>query len=576
MTAGIGGLLALGLLVPGAPSNDDGRALAAAAAAFEKACFECHGADAAKGGLRLHEAEGWIAQVDTDDAPESELIYRLTVEADDADAMPPEGPRLSAEVVGAITAWIEAGADEKALDAALAAAASSGAERAAILDRARESTGARIDELTVDGEVQGISVSWSHRPEPPSADRFRALGSLAEEVLELSLAGTAVEPGWVAALPPMPRLVSVDLARTALDDAAVEALLARAPAVARLNLCSTRVSFAAATLRDRHASLEEVILFDTAAAQPRLDPFLSVSKFQPRRILAGDASKKRVALLRETAIGKPELIWERPVEAMHDLQWLEDGFGGHGRVLVQETWTRIVEVDTASGEVLWSYDAAPGEGERVEIHSFRRMPDGMTMVAESGRGRVAFVGLDGKVQSSFPLTLDSPDPHHDTRLVRPTPGGTFLVAHERDGVVREYDRTGRVVWGFDVPLFDEEPRGGHGFDAFGDQTFCAVRLPGGDTLVSTGNGHGLLRVGPEGEVRQRIGQESLEGVRLAWTTTVQVLSSGHVVLGNCHAGPEQPQAVEIDLEAGEVVWRFKDHDRFGNSLSNLEIIERTR
>ena len=87
---------------------------------------------------------------------------------------------------------------------------------------------------------------------------------------------------------------------------------------------------------------------------------------------------------------------------------------------------------------------------------------------------------------------------------------------------------------------------------------------------------GLLRVSPAGEVRQRIAQESLEGVRLAWTTAVQVLSNGHVVLGNCHAGPEQPQAIEIDLEAGEVVWRFRDHDRFGDALSNLLVIECSR
>ena len=578
MTYGISGLLALGLLAPAGAPDDDAGALASAAVAVEKVCFECHGAGAAKGGLRLHEAAGWISEVDPADVESSELLYRLTLEPDDPEAMPPEGPRLSSESIDAIRAWITAGADEETLEGAMALASARTARRAAAAEAVSARSGARVDVIEADGEFVGYSVSWSHRPAPPTREGFVSLEAIGEDVVELSLAGTAFDPGWLPALPALERLVALDLARTEAGDAALAHLIDTAPALRRANLTSTRVT--AAGIRAARAKRPDLALiyFDTPAAPPVTDPFAAVGAHQPRRILAGDASKRRVALLREIAIGKPEMIWERSVESMHDLQWLgeSEAGGGHGRVLVQETWTRIVEVDTASGEVLWSYDAAPAEGESVEVHSFQRLEDGTTMVAESGRGRVAFVDSSGAVQGSFSLTLDRPHPHHDTRLVRPTGKGTFLVAHERDGVVREYDREGRVVWSFDVPLFDEEPRGGHGFDAFGDQVFCALRLPGGDTLVSTGNGHGLLRVNPAGEVRQRIAQESLEGVRLAWTTAVQVLSNGHVVLGNCHAGPEQPQAIEIDLEAGEVVWRFRDHDRFGDALSNLLVIERSR
>lgn len=578
MTYGISGLLALGLLAPAGGTDDASEALAAAAAAVERTCFECHSADAAKGGLRLHEAAGWISEVDPADVESSELLYRLTLEPEDPEAMPPEGPRLSSESIDAIRAWIAAGADEETLEGAIALASARTARRAAAAEAVSARSGARVDVIEADGEFVGYSVSWSHRPTPPTREGFVALEVIGEDVVELVLAGTAFDPGWLPSLPALERLVALDLARTEAGDAALAHLIDAAPALRRANLTSTRVT--AAGIRAARAKRPDLALtyFDTAAAPPVTDPFAAVGAHQPRRILAGDASKRRVALLREIAIGKPEMIWERPVESMHDLQWLgeSEAGGGHGRVLVQETWTRIVEVDTASGEVLWSYDAAPAEGESVEIHSFQRLEDGTTMVAESGRGRVAFVDSSGAVLGSFSLTLDRPHPHHDTRLVRPTGKGTFLVAHERDGVVREYDREGRVVWSFDVPLFDEEPRGGHGFDAFGDQVFCALRLPGGDTLVSTGNGHGLLRVSPAGEVRQRIAQESLEGVRLAWTTAVQVLSNGHVVLGNCHAGPEQPQAIEIDLEAGEVVWRFRDHDRFGDALSNLLVIERSR
>jgi hypothetical protein len=58
---------------------------------------------------------------------------------------------------------------------------------------------------------------------------------------------------------------------------------------------------------------------------------------------------------------------------------------------------------------------------------------------------------------------------------------------------------------------------------------------------------------------------------LAWITTIQVLPSGNLVLVNCHAGPDQPQIIEVTREK-KVVWTFKDFERFGNSLTNAVIL----
>ena len=60
--------------------------------------------------------------------------------------------------------------------------------------------------------------------------------------------------------------------------------------------------------------------------------------------------------------------------------------------------------------------------------------------------------------------------------MRKTEAGTYLIAHEKDGVVREYDSAGKVIWEFDVPLFGKPPKSGHGPEAFGDQVYSAVRL----------------------------------------------------------------------------------------------------
>jgi hypothetical protein len=161
--------------------------------------------------------------------------------------------------------------------------------------------------------------------------------------------------------------------------------------------------------------------------------------------------------------------------------------------------------------------------------------------------------------------VKSSSAHSDTRNARKTSAGTYLVAHEKDGVVREYDAAGRVVWEFDVPLFGTEKRPGHGPEAFGDQVYSAVRLENGNTLIGTGNGHGVLEVTPTKEIVWQVGQRDLPGVVLAWVTQVERRPNGNTILVNCHAGPEQPQILEITPDK-QVVWSFRDFTTFGDSL----------
>ena len=84
------------------------------------------------------------------------------------------------------------------------------------------------------------------------------------------------------------------------------------------------------------------------------------------------------------------------------------------------------------------------------------------MIVESGPARILEVDRAGAITREIPLTVQSPSAHSDTRNARKTAAGTYLVAHEKDGVVREYDATGRVVWEFDVPLVGNEKKPGHG------------------------------------------------------------------------------------------------------------------
>lgn len=279
-----------------------------------------------------------------------------------------------------------------------------------------------------------------------------------------------------------------------------------------------------------------------------------------RRVLAADYSTHRIAII--GADGAVE--WEHPIDAIHDLQLLPNG-----HVLFQTTWTRIVEVDPSSGEVVWEYDssAANGnQGKRVEVHSFQRLPSGDTMIAESGPGRIIEVDAEDNLRRQVALKIDHPDPHRDTRLVRKLSSGNYLVTHEGDGAVREYDGDGNVVWEYAVPLFEKEPRGGHDASAWGNAVFAAERLANGNTLIATGNGHSVIEVTPQKEIVWHLKQDDLPGVTLAWVTTLQSLPNGNLIVGNCHAGPKNPQIVEVTRDK-QLVWQFKDFERFGDALS---------
>lgn len=288
-----------------------------------------------------------------------------------------------------------------------------------------------------------------------------------------------------------------------------------------------------------------------------------------RRLLAADYSTHRVALI--AADGKIE--WEGKTDSVHDLQRLRDG-----HILYQKNFQVLVEVDPKTNQTVWEYDSSKmngNAGKPVEVHAFQRLPDGSTMIVESGPARIIEVDKDGKLLKEVKLTVKNPSTHSDTRQARKLANGHYLVCHERDGAVREYDADGKVVWEYEVPLFGMEPRGGHGPEAWGNQTFAALRLPNGNTLISTGNGHGILEVTPGKEIVWQLKQNDLPGITLAWVTTLQTRRNGNIILGNCHAGPENPQIIEITRDK-KVVWTYKDFKNFGNALSNSLVLRQPR
>lgn len=268
-----------------------------------------------------------------------------------------------------------------------------------------------------------------------------------------------------------------------------------------------------------------------------------------RRVLAADYISKRLGLVDD----KGTLLWEYPIRDIHDLWVLKNG-----NYLLQTSWTKIIEL-TPEKKIVWEYDAAKmngNAGKRVEVHGFQRLENGWTMIAESGTSRIIEVDAAGVIQKQIQLKVAKPDAHRDTRLVRKLDSGNYLVAHEGEKAVREYDPQGKVVWEYNV----------------GQQVYSAQRLASGNTLIGTGSGHSVIEVDPAGKIVWSVQEKDLPGVKLAWVTMVDRLPNGNTMIVNCHAGPDNPQIVEVTPEK-KVVWSFKNFTHFNNALPAARVLD---
>ncbi len=273
----------------------------------------------------------------------------------------------------------------------------------------------------------------------------------------------------------------------------------------------------------------------------------------PHRLIAQD--RGRVAVVDPE--GSVEWSWNNGAGA-HDMHLLPNG-----NLLVPTAPDAIVEL-TPEMEVVWRWEsrAASDAVEKVEIHAFERLDNGLTMIAESGNRRLVEVDRQGEIRYQIPLQVERPHWHKDTRLVRKTPVGTYLVSHENDGAVREYERGGRVVWEYSLELTGPATptHRGHGTDVY-----AAYRLPSGNTLIGGGNNNRVLEVNPQGETVWSLASGEIPGIQLFWVTQLHALPNGNIVVTNTHAEGETPQIFEVTRDK-RMVWGFLDWETFGNDL----------
>ena len=252
------------------------------------------------------------------------------------------------------------------------------------------------------------------------------------------------------------------------------------------------------------------------------------------------------------------VIWK------HETAGPQKGHAGHhdvhllsnGNILYHDSWTTTKEI-TLSKEIVWEYDSRSmngNQGKKVDVHAFARLPNGDTVIVESGVGRIIHVNRNGEITRQIALGEGG---RKKTRLMRMLDNGNYLVCAENPGVVTEYDSQGKIVWEYPI----------------GTRVYGAIRLTNGNTLIASGNGNSVVEVSPKKEIVWEIAKSVPQaGITLGWMTMLQELPNGNFAVGNCHAGEGNPQIFELTREK-DVVWRFDQWGLVGNGLACWRILD---
>ena len=225
----------------------------------------------------------------------------------------------------------------------------------------------------------------------------------------------------------------------------------------------------------------------------------------------------------------------------HEIQMLDNG-----HILFHDDWNTVKEMKL-DGTVVWSYKSS-------NVHAFTRLADGNTMIAESGKGRIIVVDPSGKLVRATPLGKDG---RGSTRQAEVLANGNYLVCAEGPGTVTEYNTKGQIVWEYKIKT----------------RVYGAIRLKNGNTVICSGSGNSVVEVSPEQKIVWQIkGRIPDTDITLKWTACLKELPNGHLLIGNCHAGPDNPQIIELDKDR-KVVWKFNQYDLVGNGMACWDFIK---
>ena len=275
-------------------------------------------------------------------------------------------------------------------------------------------------------------------------------------------------------------------------------------------------------------------LLATSEAQTNSHPFACT-----------DYSQGKVFIV--SAAGKVE--WDYPAPSCNDLWVLSNGN------LLFNTGHGVREV-TRDKRVVFEYQS------RSEIYACQRLTNGNTFIGECNAGRLLEVEPSGRIIKEIRLLPEGKDGGHAyMRNARRLDNGGYLVAHYGEQVVREYDRSGKILR--NIPAAG----GPH----------SVVRLPNEHTLISCGDqtgGRRVFEVDVSGRTVWQVQGDELPSVSLKFVAGLQRLPNGNTILCNWLGHGEfgkAPHLVEVTPDK-RVVWSFAEHDTM-KTISSVQVLD---
>ncbi|MGE5671732.1 MAG: YncE family protein, partial [Fibrobacterota bacterium] len=184
-----------------------------------------------------------------------------------------------------------------------------------------------------------------------------------------------------------------------------------------------------------------------------------------------------------------------------------------------------------------------------------------------------YVGIDGTVPkisiidvaSGKSKSTISIQPSVTLRIIRPTAKRTFLVGGKDAGMVYEIDSTGKKIWEANV----------------GGSPYQTVRMPNGNTIVSTGYGAQIVVVDKNAKIIRTYPvnpkDASLTSVKPNFFGGFQVLENGNIVVTNWQGhgsgmGTNGVQLLEFD-STGVIVGGWKQNASYISSLHGVLVLD---
>jgi len=203
----------------------------------------------------------------------------------------------------------------------------------------------------------------------------------------------------------------------------------------------------------------------------------------------------------------------------------------------------VVEL-TREGKVVFAW-----KGTQAEVSSAQDVGDGHILLTEAGpKPRLLEIDRAGKTVLEFPLRCQTTDAHMETRMSRKLPGGSYLVPHLLDKVVREYTPAGAVAWEFKTPSEPAE-----------SWPFTAIRLASGNTLIACTHGNLVIEIDRAGKEVWRLANSDLPTPLLKDPCGAQRLANGNTVITSYGASKaDEVKMLEVTPDK-RVVWTYRSN-----------------